>query len=232
MTRSLPEDINLWHYRLGHLGVENINLLTKGLATKINIPINNTKLDTCEHCLYGQQHKLPFTTNASRASKVLELIHTDICGPMNHQSLGGMKYFITFIDDMTRMTFVYFLQSKDQAFDKFKEFKALVENQHKGNTIKRLRSDNGGEYTSNTFKNYLKAQGIQHETTVPYTPQQNNVSERANRTIVERARSMLHASGLGYDFWAEAIYTTVYLKNRSPTKALTTSTTSTTPYEV
>lgn len=114
----------------------------------------------------------------------------DICGPMKNPSIGGARYFLTFIDDKTRKTFVFFLKSKDQVFAKFEEFKAL------------------------------KAKGIHHQTTIPYTPEQNGVAERTNRTVIEKARSMLHDRGLGDEFWAEAVATAVYLKNRSPTTAL------------
>jgi hypothetical protein len=109
-------------------------------------------------------------------------------------------------------------ESKDEVFKRFREFKAFGENQT-GKRIKTLRGDNGGEYVSHTFNDYLKSNGIHHQTSVPYTPEQNGVAERANRTIVERARSMLHAQGMEREFWAEAVATTVYLKN-SPTKAV------------
>jgi transposase InsO family protein len=152
-----------------------MKLLAGGMASGIDLSQNST-LPQCKHCLFGGQHKISTPSQASRASKVLELIHTDICGPMNHISAGGAKYFITFIDDNTRMTFVSFLKKKSEALSKFMEFKALVENQQ-NSTIKKLRSDNGGEYTSNEFAKYLKDCGISHETTSPYNPEQNGVSE-------------------------------------------------------
>src|SRR5579871_6860655 len=192
----------------------------------INIPKASILEEVCEHCLYGGQHKLPSTNTASRASNILELTHTDIYRPINYLSLGGAKYFIIFIDDKTRMTFIYLLKIKGEAFDKFKNFQALVENQQ-NKKIKRIRSDNGEEFTFKKFKQHLQDCGIQHETIVPYTPQQNGVSERSNRTIVERAKSMLYASGLGYEFWGEAVTTIVYLKNRNPTTAIIGKT----PYE-
>src|SRR5579871_5011749 len=95
----------------------------------INIPKASILEKVCEHCLYSGQHKLLFTNTVSRASNILELIHTDICGPMNYLSLRGAKYFIIFIDDKTRMTFIYLLKIKGKAFHKFKNFQALVENQ-------------------------------------------------------------------------------------------------------
>src|SRR5579871_3364696 len=98
------------------------------MATGINIS-TNLNLDLCQYCIYGGQHKQSSNHPASRATKLLKLIHTDICGPMNTISIGGAKFFILFIDDFSQMTTVYFLKTKGEAFDKFLEYKALVENQ-------------------------------------------------------------------------------------------------------
>jgi transposase InsO family protein len=101
---------------------------------------------------------------------------------------------------------------KGKVFDKFKEYKALVENQT-GMKIKTLRSDNGGKFVSKNFDNFLHECGIQRQTRAPYTPQHNGVAERANRTIMECARSMIRAQGFDLEFWAKAVNTTVYVKN-------------------
>ena len=114
---------------------------------------------------------------------------------------------------------VYILKSKNQVFEKFVEWKALVETSS-GQKLKSLRTDNGGEYTSAEFTMYLKKEGVHHEFTVPKTPQQNGVAERMNRTLVEAVRSMLSDAKLSKKFWAEALSTAVYLRNRSPTTAV------------
>lgn len=126
----------------------------------------------------------------SRATEVLGLVHTYVCGPVLHTSWQGARYFKTFIDDKTKKTFVYFLNGKNEVMSKFKEFKSLVENQT-GYKIKVLRSDNGKEYVNTNMEVFLKQCGIWHQLTAAYTPQQNGVAERANRPIVERARAML-----------------------------------------
>ncbi|GKV37173.1 hypothetical protein SLEP1_g45232 [Rubroshorea leprosula] len=168
----------------------------------------------------GKMHKLPFPVNKSfRATQKLELVHTDIRGPMRTPSLSQNRYFILFIDDFTRMTWVYFLGSKGQALPVFKKFKALVENQS-GCRIKKLRSDNGKEYTSNDFNLFCEEAGVDHQLTVSYTPQQNGIAERKNRTVMEMARCMLAEKKLPKCFWAEAVYTAVYLLNGLPTKAV------------
>uniref|UniRef100_A0A5S6QGT0 Integrase catalytic domain-containing protein n=1 Tax=Trichuris muris TaxID=70415 RepID=A0A5S6QGT0_TRIMR len=138
---------------------------------------------------------------------------------MQVRSVGRARYFITFIDDFSRKSFVYFLKSKDEALKKFKEFVAFVERKT-STKVKCLRTDNGKEYLNDSFAEFLKDNGIRHERSVPDTPQQNGIAERLNRTLVEKARTMLIDAGLSLDLWAEAVGTANYLRNRCPTKAL------------
>ena len=114
---------------------------------------------------------------------------------------------------------MYVLKKKGEVLQRFQEWKALVE-KSSGRKVKTLRSDNGGEFTSTEFTSYLVKEGIHHELTTPHTPQQNGVAERLNRTLIESVRTMLADSRLPHRFWAEALSTAVYLRNRSPTKAL------------
>ena len=163
---------------------------------------------------------MPFhQSTAKRADHPLELIHSDVCGKIGTRSLGGGEYFVTFVDDHTRHVWVYILKHKDDVLQRFREWKALVE-KSSGRMIKTLRTDNGGEYISTEFNLYLTKEGIKHELTIPHTPQQNGVAERLNRTLIEGVHTMLADSKLPHRFWAEALSTTVYLRNRSPTKAL------------
>ena len=108
---------------------------------------------------------------------------------------------------------------KDEVFDRLLQWKAQVE-KSSGRKLKVLRTDNGGEYTSAKFEDYLKAEGVRHERTVPKTPEQNGVAERMNRTLVETTRSMLIDSKLPHKFWAEALATATYIRNRCTTKAI------------
>lgn len=210
--------LELWHQRMGHLNVSDLAKLRNGMGIGVNFnePTDNP---TCVTCLEGKQTRKPFNTKGTRATEILELVHSDLCGPMETNSFGGARYFYTFIDDLTRMVFVYFLKTKDLAEEVFKNFKAYVENQS-NKRIKTLRSDNGGEYISKSFENYLKNCGIHHQTSMPYTPQQNGVAERMNRTLQERGRCMMFNAGLTKDFWGEAVATAAYIINRSPTNAL------------
>ncbi|XP_024081556.1 uncharacterized protein LOC106664782 [Cimex lectularius] len=182
--------------------------------------------DPCEVCIKGKHVRLPFKRSKFRAQKPLELVHTDLCGPMETKSIGGNRYFFILIDDYSRYTMIYFLKSKDEVTQVFKEYCALVENEM-NLQIKTLRSDNGMEYINRNMENFLREKGIKHQRTVRYTPQQNGLAERANRAIVDKARCLLQDAGLPKEYWAEAVSTAVYLNNRSPTKSLSNKT----PYE-
>ena len=175
--------------------------------------------------------KKPFPKQSQhRATSPYEIVHSDVCGPMQVESKGGSKYLLTFTDYLSRYTTAYFIKSKSEVLSKFMEYVNSVEkhtvhqimklNILTEEDVKVLRSDNGGEYTYDKFTKFCADKGILHEFTVPYRPQQNGVVERLNRTIMEGARSMLYQAKLPLEFWAEACSTAVYLHNRSPTAAL------------
>ena len=173
----------------------------------------------CESCIGGKQSKTPFKTSTTTTSEPLELVHSDLCGKMGEKSIGGAEYFLTFLDHHTHYCWVYPLKRKDQTFSCFRDWKAEVENRT-GQRLKTLRTDNGGEYTSREFQSHLKTCGIRHELTIPKTPEQNGAAERLNRTLVETTRSMLLDARLPQRYWAEAVSTAAYLRNRSPTSTL------------
>lgn len=133
--------------------------------------------------------KRPFTGKGLRANQPLELVHSDVCEPINVKERGGYEYFVTFIDDYSRYGYVYLMQHKSDTFEKFKEYRAEVENQL-GKTIKTLRSDHGGEYLNNDFEEFLVEHRIRSQLIAPGTPQQNGVAERRNRTLLDMMRSM------------------------------------------
>jgi len=157
-----------------------------------------------------KEHQEPFPEERNKVG-VLELIHSDVCGPIPSTSISGYVYHVSFIDDYSRKTWVYFLKSKDEVFGKFKEFKALIENLSK-RKIKTLKSDNGGEYTSKYFVNVCKDVGIKRELTTPNNPQQNGVAERKNITIMEVMKTMIHDQDLPMHLWEEAARTTMYVQ--------------------
>eukprot|EP00253_Pinus_taeda_P012749 PITA_12749 len=167
-------------------------------------------------CALGKNTKRPFGSNASRSKEILDLTHSDVCGPMTPKSLGGHLYYVTFIDDHSRKTWVYLMKTKDEVFTKFPEFKVEMENLTE-RRIKLLRSDSGGEYTSKEIIAFCKEFGIKRELIVPYNSEQNGVAERKNRSIEESVKAMLHNQDLPKFLWGEATKTVVYIQNQSPT---------------
>ncbi|KAG8472383.1 hypothetical protein CXB51_035319 [Gossypium anomalum] len=182
------EDSKLWHQRLGHANFKSMaQMVSKEMVENFTKTVQSE--DVCEVCQMGKQARLPFPTNTTwRASSKLELVHSDVCGPMRTESLSGNRYFILFIDDCCK--------------------------------IKTIRSDNGTEYTSAQFQSLCKDAGIKHQLTNVYTPQQNGVSERKNRSLMDMARCLLFEKNLPKTMWAKAVNTAVYIQNRLPTKAL------------
>jgi transposase InsO family protein len=138
---------------------------------------------------------------------------------MSIASVKGTYYYVNFIDDFSKKTWIYFMKTKNEVFSHFREFKAQVENMT-GRKIKVLRTDNKGEYTSNEFIDFFKEAGIKREKTMPYNPQQNGVAERKNWSIISAVKAMIHDQSLPMFLWAEACNTTVYLQNRSPQRIL------------
>jgi transposase InsO family protein len=150
--------------------------------------LKSTHKGICKGCALAKNIKKPFPSSNNRSKETLDLIHSDVCGPMPARSLGGSLYYVTFIDDYSRKTWLYLLKSKDEVFKKFQEFKEEIENLTK-KKIKTLRIDNGGEYTSKEFVAFCKSAGIRRELTVPHNPQQNDVAERKNRSIEETIKA-------------------------------------------
>jgi len=226
MVRNRNIDIDIWHRRMGHLGEDNIRKLAK-MADGMGITVG-TSVGVCEACVQGKQTRHPSHKPAARAKKPLELVHSDLCGPITPTTFGETKYYVLFIDDYMRMTHIYPLKRKTSAevLEQFKEYKAKVEKQT-GKQIKRLRTDGSGEYRM-WVSTYLKQVGIIHETTAPYSPAQNGVAERANRTIMEKVKAIIVEYELDKRLWMEIANTVVYLKNRSPTSTVLNCT----PYEL
>ncbi|GJW39156.1 zinc finger, CCHC-type containing protein [Tanacetum coccineum] len=218
MSSSAVVNSSLWHARLGHVHYKRILEMSKDEL----IPAIDENPDKYTTCMLTKITRQPFKSITWKFV-ILELIHSDLCDFHATPSLGNKKYVITFIDDASRFCYVYLLHAKDEALDKFRIYKTEVELQQ-NDLIKTLRTDRGGEYYDPVF---FQSVGIIHETTAPYTPQQNGVAERKNRALKEMVNSMLSYSGLSEGFWGEAMLTACYLLNRVPNKR-----NKTTPYEL
>lgn len=219
--------LETWHKRLGHINRRSLcEMVKKGLVNGVTLSDQDDFF--CESCQFGKQHRLSFKPKErTRKTEVGELIHTDLCGPMSEESIGGAKYFLLLKDDCSSFRHVYFLRHKDDTFEKFKEFEQLIVNRF-GRRIKTVRSDNGTEFRNKKMSDYMKSRGITLETSAPYIHEQNGRAEREMRTIVESARTMLTAKGLPTHLWAEAVNTAVYILNR----CLSSQSCNSTPYEL
>jgi len=212
---------NMWHKRFGHLNHQGLRSLAEKEMVK-GLP----KFDlgeeeaVCDICLKGKQirESIP-KESAWKSTQVLQLVHTDICGPINPASTSGKRYILNFIDDFSRKCWTYLLSEKSETFQFFKEFKAEVERES-GKKLVCLRSDRGGEYNSREFDEYCKEFGIKRQLTAAYTPQQNGIAERKNRSVMNMTRCMLMEMSVPRKFWPEAVQYVVYILNRSPSKAL------------
>ena len=199
----------LWHARLGHPHSRALNVL---------LPDVSFKNDGCEACILGKHCKTVFPKSSTIYENCFDLIHSDVwTAPCI--SRENHRYFVTFIDQKSKYTWLTMIQTKDMVLDAFMNFQNYVTNQYNVK-IKVFRSDNGGEYTSTAFKNHLAKHGILHQTSCPYTPQQNGVAERKNRHLMEVARSVMFQTNVPKRFWSDAVMTACYLINRTPTRIL------------
>lgn len=213
------DNIVLWHRRLGHIGESGLRNMEKAnLLTGLNLKSNS--LGFCDVCVEGKQCREPFDDSRVRGKRVLERIHSDVCGPIDPIAWNGAKYFVSFIDDYTHFAMIYVIKKKSDVFKAFQEYEALVTSMFNGNKISKLTIDQGREYLSTEQSKWYKSKGIQIEPTIAYSPQQNGVAERFNRTITEKVRTMLLQSGASKMMWSEAALTAVYILNRCPTRCL------------
>ena len=210
---------HLWHCRYGHLSHKGLRTLQYKKMVR-GLPQLPTPTTECTACIAGKQHREPFPKKSQwRASQRLQLIHADICGPITPTSNRKKRYFLCLIDDYSRKTWAYFLAEKLEALQHFQHFKKLVEKET-GQFIKGIRTDRGGEFNSLEFNEFCQQNGIKRQLTTAYTPQQNGVAERKNRTVMNLVRSMLSEKKIPKSLWAEVVNWIIYVLNRCPTNAI------------
>lgn len=202
-----------WHRRFGHSSqVEAIH--KHNMVTGLEVTERGQK--NCLECLGSKICKVhhPVRSNIS-ASEDNAVMHFDTCGPMSTESLGQCKYFVIGVDEWSNYRFIRFIRLKSGIADEVKTMITQAELESK-RMVKKIVTDGGTEYSNNNLSTWLKGKGIIHEISVPYTPQQNGVAERAIRSIVESSRAILMESNLPLEFWAEACNTATYVLNRTP----------------
>lgn len=211
----IVENAELWHRKLGHIGKENLKKLSK-MCTGMNL-IGDVK--PCEICLQAKQTRNPFTSKRQRAGRVLELIHSDVSGPIFPSTHDGKRFVVSMIDDFTHFTKVYLLKEKSEVEECFKNYIREVESFF-NLPVHKIRIDGGGEYKTTSFLHFCSEKGIVLDVTTPATPQHNSTAERYFRTLFDKARALIFDSGLNKEMWGEAVFTACYLINRSPSAAL------------
>lgn len=217
-----PLTLETWHKMLAH---QNI-VYCKNILKNHDIKVSTSNLH-CESCIMSKQHRTPFPSSTTITTKPGEIIHMDLCGPMEQASIGGSKYFFLLKDDFSHYRNVYFLKSKTEVTAILDEYvrKFKTETDAK---VRIMRSDNGTEFKSQHIKRVLDRYGIRQQFTTPYNPEQNGSAERENRTIVEAAKALLYDNKMDKKFWAESVHTAVYVLNRTGTSSVEAKT----PFEL
>jgi transposase InsO family protein len=204
----------LWHRRLAHVGMRNLHKLQKDgyILGLTNIVFEKDRpYRACQaRKQVGAHHH---AQNIMITTRPLEMLHIDMFGPIAYISIRGNKYGLVIVDDYSRFTWVFFLQDKSEIQEVLKKFLKKAQNEFDAK-IKKIRSDNGTEFKNTQVEDFLDEEGIKHELSAPYTPQENGVAERKNQTLIEMARTMLDEYQTMDQFWAEAINTTCHATNR------------------
>ncbi|KAL2242389.1 UNVERIFIED_CONTAM: Retrovirus-related Pol polyprotein from transposon RE1 [Sesamum indicum] len=203
---------SLWHNRLGHPSKDVIS----HLPFKVDIA---DSVKACETCTLAKQNRLPFQLNENHSENVFDIIHIDVWGPYNQFSITHCIYMLTIVDDCSRATWIYMMMHKSQVPQKLECFLNMIETQF-NKRVKRIRSDNGTEFTNKQCQILFKDKGIIHETTCVHSPQQNGIVERKHQHLLQVARSLMFFAKMPQKFWVESLLTATYLINRMPTAVL------------
>ncbi|KAJ9563183.1 hypothetical protein OSB04_008343 [Centaurea solstitialis] len=220
---STTSSFDLWHARLGHLSSARIKLLANS-GVLGNVTSNEV---SCLSCKLGKHHALPFELNDYTSVSAFDLIHSDVWGPAPHPSMGGHRYFVIFIDDHTRFTWIYLMKHRSELPQLYINFARMIQTQF-SKPIKILRADNAMEYKESSLIAFLRSQGTISQYSCPGTSPQNGRAERKHRHILDTVRTLLVSAKCPERFWGEAAFTAVYTINRHPTPVLQHKS----PYEV
>lgn len=207
-------EVLLLHYRLGHPNFHYMKHLYPSLF--INKNVSDFQ---CEFCQLAKQPRNHFPAIPYKSTKPFHLIHSDVWGPSRTSTSTGHRWFVTFIDDHTRITWVYLLKEKSDVSSVFIKFYNMITTQF-DTKIQIFRSDNGREFFNKTLGTFFDLKGIVHQSSCSQTPQQNGIAERKNRHLLETARSLLYTTHVPSFLWGEAILHSAYLINRLPSRVL------------
>ncbi|KAM0066395.1 putative RNA-directed DNA polymerase [Helianthus debilis subsp. tardiflorus] len=214
VSKATEKESISWHRRMGHIHLRKMNHLVKNNLVN-GVPVRSFHLqDICVSCQKGKQTKKSHPLKKiNTVALPLERLHMDLFGPMKHKTIFGDAYCLVVTDDYSRFSWVSFMAHKSETPGILKDLITMLENLY-SLKVKRIRSDNGTEFKNQVMDEFCTSKGILHEYSSRYTPQQNGVAERKNRTIIETARTMLVESELPIQFWGEAVSTACYTLNR------------------
>lgn len=216
-----PNRLHYWHLRFNHASVGALETLSKTNAVRgLKLSKEDLQLPLdCLGCALGKQHREPFSRVVPPVERrPLELVHSDLVGPIEVEIVQGhKKYILTLIDDYSWRSWIYLIAKKSDVQECLRDWISKVERQS-GKSVQIIRTDNGGEYIPTILQNWLKEKGIEVQFTIPDSPQQNGIAERFNRTLLEGIRAALHGSGLSKGFWGEAALCLNFTRNRLPTR--------------
>lgn len=213
-TSDKEQQIWLLHNRLGHPSFGYLQHLFPSLFSTVK-----HLSFKCETCIVAKSHRVPYPVSHTKKDMPFSLIHSDVWGPSPVITPPGNKWFVIFVDDFTRMTWLYLIKQKDELFSVFQSFHVMIQTQF-STKIKVLRTHNGREYVKIKFQDYFQHHGLIHETSCTQTPQQNDIAERKNQHILETTRALLIGAHVPSQHSDDAVATTVYLINRMPSKVL------------
>ncbi|KAF5812650.1 putative RNA-directed DNA polymerase [Helianthus annuus] len=219
--KAMSVSISRWHERLGHTSQERLGKVDflKGVSLNLRNKI-------CDSCSKAKHTRSSFNLSEIKTKECFELLHCDVWGKYRFQSLSGANFFLTIVDDYSRHVWVFLIKRKSDASTCLVNFCKMIKTQF-DKVVKRIRCDNGGEFTSNAMVDFYANQGILLETTCPHTSQQNGVVERKHQHLLDTARALRFGAKLPKRFWGECVLTAAYIINRLPSKTIGDKT----PYE-
>lgn len=208
-VRRVDEDPVLWHQRLGHVPIGVIKRIKEFRA------LDNFAIDQCIICPQARQTRVPFPVSNTKVDDVFDLVHMDVWGPYKIATYNGMRYFLTLVDDKSRWTWTFLIHLKSDVIVVLKHFLILIKTQFE-KCVKVFRTDNGGEFVNSNCHDLFTLNGIIHQRSCPYTPQQNGVAERKHRHLLETTRAIKFQGKLPDRFWGDCIESATYIINRIP----------------
>src|SRR5712675_2697300 len=211
--------LQIWHQRMGHMSHATLKAHGPSAVKGMDLGSSTVTPKVCHGCKLSKSTRKPFPGSAKTTSRILEIVHSDLAGPMQTDSIQGSSYIATFVDDHSCHTVVYFLKTKSQFAAALQKFLFWAETQT-SEKLRALHSDRGGEYMAANVKDILSQRGIEHHLTMPGTPQQNGKAERFNRTIMDKAMAMLNIAGLYNCFLEFLVSPTVHIYNRTPARTI------------